>query len=325
MATGPAAVSAAPKADEAQWVTLTAAQTICIMCIGIGTWLVYQSDPRDVVLHSPVERVELVSAGPLDETAAPALDTSLGGARETLVRQFQRPNAMDREMSGVRRPDEVYVRRDPIDAGAIELPPLLLPQPGAAVVAAAPEPTIEVMDLPAEPPVALASVAGLPVEASAPDAPAVVASEPTGVAHRVARGERLVQISERYYGSRDARYVDALLAANPKVRAREGRVLAGETLRVPAMADKHGALPAVPLTALKSATNSKDADAKVATAEPRWYTIQAKDSLSGIAERFLSDSKRWPDIVKLNRKLDPNKIVPGMRIKLPPVIGVASH
>ncbi|MFN4244507.1 MAG: LysM peptidoglycan-binding domain-containing protein, partial [Tepidisphaerales bacterium] len=48
-------------------------------------------------------------------------------------------------------------------------------------------------------------------------------------------------------------------------------------------------------------------------------TVQKGDSLSKIAQRVLGDMNRWREIFELNRdKLsDPNKIYPGMVLKLP--------
>lgn len=301
MATGPATVSAAAHGDEAMWLNITAAKVICAMCIGIGTWLVYQSNPGEVVIRSPLEPLaQVLTEAPLAGAATP-----VHGAREELVRRFDRPNAMDRQLAMNLESGAVYVRSAP-EPEPVELPPLLLPAPQPLVVAAAPEP----------------AAIPEPAEAAEPPPAEVVlaaAAEPApeGTIHRVAKGERLVRIAERYYGSRDARQIEALLEANPGVRARQGRLLAGESLRIPALGAS--ARAAADVSAAPSA------DATLATASPRWYTIQAKDSLSGIARRFLSDPKRWPEIARLNGKLDPNKIVPGMRIKLPPAIVAAAR
>jgi len=55
------------------------------------------------------------------------------------------------------------------------------------------------------------------------------------------------------------------------------------------------------------------------------YTIRKNDTLQSIARRLLDDPERWREIQKLNRDLDPRKIVPGMRIKLPPPVRVAAR
>lgn len=56
-----------------------------------------------------------------------------------------------------------------------------------------------------------------------------------------------------------------------------------------------------------------------APATPATYTVKAGDTLSGIAQKTLGDSKRWPEIHALNRDQisNPNVIRPGMVLKLP--------
>jgi len=67
------------------------------------------------------------------------------------------------------------------------------------------------------------------------------------------------------------------------------------------------------------------AEAPVKTGGERWYTIQRNDTLERIAQRYLKDGRRWREIAAMNRALDPHKIVPGTRIKLPPVIRLAQR
>ncbi|KGE50843.1 LysM peptidoglycan-binding domain-containing protein [Xanthomonas axonopodis pv. vasculorum] len=49
-------------------------------------------------------------------------------------------------------------------------------------------------------------------------------------------------------------------------------------------------------------------------------TVQAGDSLSGIAKRHLGDGALWPRIFEANRDAlqDPDKIFPGQVLHLPP-------
>ena len=49
------------------------------------------------------------------------------------------------------------------------------------------------------------------------------------------------------------------------------------------------------------------------------YTVQAGDTLSGIAKKFLGDAGRWPEIFEANKDTikDPNLIRVGQEIKLP--------
>jgi LysM repeat protein len=53
------------------------------------------------------------------------------------------------------------------------------------------------------------------------------------------------------------------------------------------------------------------------TAAAQWYTIRSSDSLASIARDLLKDGRRWRELADVNGLRDPNKIVPGKRIKLP--------
>lgn len=59
------------------------------------------------------------------------------------------------------------------------------------------------------------------------------APEPTASRYRVVKGDSLVRIARRAFGSDDRRYVEALVAANPQVAERRNRILVGETLVIP--------------------------------------------------------------------------------------------
>ena len=49
----------------------------------------------------------------------------------------------------------------------------------------------------------------------------------------------------------------------------------------------------------------------------RWYEIKAKDNLVSIARDNLESANRWQEIKKLNPDLNPQKMKPGDRIKVP--------
>jgi nucleoid-associated protein YgaU len=54
-----------------------------------------------------------------------------------------------------------------------------------------------------------------------------------------------------------------------------------------------------------------------AQSEFRWYEVKPKDTLSSIAKKQLGSSAHWREIHKLNADIDPMKMKPGTRIKLP--------
>ena len=51
----------------------------------------------------------------------------------------------------------------------------------------------------------------------------------------------------------------------------------------------------------------------------RYYTIQAGDTLSAIAQRYYGDANQYPKIFNANRDeiKDANVIYPGQRIRIP--------
>ncbi|UCD29095.1 MAG: LysM peptidoglycan-binding domain-containing protein [Planctomycetota bacterium] len=49
----------------------------------------------------------------------------------------------------------------------------------------------------------------------------------------------------------------------------------------------------------------------------RWYTIKPDDTFISISRKQLGSSKYWPEIRKLNKNINPRKMIPGTRIKLP--------
>ncbi len=69
----------------------------------------------------------------------------------------------------------------------------------------------------------------------------------------------------------------------------------------------------------KAGPKSKTADksGKKPAGGAKWYTVQQSDSLKGIAQRVLGDAGRWRELAELNALRDPNKLVPGKRLKLP--------
>jgi nucleoid-associated protein YgaU len=51
--------------------------------------------------------------------------------------------------------------------------------------------------------------------------------------------------------------------------------------------------------------------------EERTYVIKEGDLLATVAKQELGASSRWPEILKLNPGLEPERLRPGMKIKLP--------
>jgi len=73
----------------------------------------------------------------------------------------------------------------------------------------------------------------------------------------------------------------------------------------------------------KSASSAKSSDNKKADKGDkddqlyRWYEIKPNDTLGSISRRELGSSQYWQEIKKLNANIDPQKMKPGDKIKLP--------
>jgi nucleoid-associated protein YgaU len=245
--------------------------------------------------------------------------------RPGLVRQFQRPNAVDMQARDNRTAKDALALRPPEtplpgDGGPLELPPLMYKEVAMA------EGDSGAPGLPAS---ADGRAAYASTDRGGSDSTAPAATGDVKL-YRVAKGDTLSKIARREWSSDDRRLVELLMELNPTVRERKSRIVVGEELVIPDTAAVErvlaGASPSAALVFADAAPSKAEVEAAIGspkTADPRWYTIQRKDTLASIAKRFLHDSQRWREIVALNRALDPNKIVPGTRIKLPPVLRLA--
>ena len=54
------------------------------------------------------------------------------------------------------------------------------------------------------------------------------------------------------------------------------------------------------------------------------YLVKSGDTLSAIAQRFLHDANRWPDIARLNRLLTPNILYVGQSLSIPETSAAAT-
>jgi hypothetical protein len=290
---------------------------ICLGSIGGMSWIVQQFSVPGAQANSPAE----VGSGPggLLMTAGMSglpRPAAVGKERVEWVRQFSRPSALEVE-------NELnQTRRDALAC----LPPTLPPMDGARMASLPPlaydAELVLVSAPPTEPEWAPESDDGPVLAAGAGDvSEAVSAAELKR--YRVSKGDTPMRIVQREWKSGDRRLVDLLIAANPQVRQRNGRILIGEDLVIPDAASVQrvlaGGPAAEPVAAVAAAT-----EAAPKTANGQWYTIQRNDSLASIAQRFLKDGRRWREIAALNSGLDPRKIVPGLRIKLPPVIRIVN-
>lgn len=183
---------------------------------------------------------------------------------------------------------------------------------------------------------------------AATEAPAPAAAR---ARYKVERGDTLSSIAKRIVGSDDARTLQALVAANPKLKSRPNKVLVGEVLAIPEL----GREPATPTRGVatksspgergetvnrkasreKAARVAADSGPKTAAGKkstaataslrpstakaPRTTLVAARrnESLPDFAKRVLKDQKRWREIQALNGLKPGERLSSGQKLKVP--------
>lgn len=314
-----------------------AALAVCFTCIGGMSWLLHKFELPPTAQPSPFDappaNVEVVLGLAPVPPVASASDEA-GAWRNELARQFNHPNPVEAQLAEQRTLN--LAAAELLQATPVELPPLRLPPLAHSEEAEAPQPVLASADeRHAQDRVVLASYSPdatepAPGSAAAPemdDAPVAVApalestlAEPRAAAatdkpitYTVVRGDTLTRILARQCATDDPRLVQWMLARNNDLRKRNGHVMAGEALTLPSPDQA-----AQVLAALDRGDVAVAADASAF----RWYTVQRNDSLARIARRYLQDEGRWHEILELNRSLNPNRLSPGERIRLPLVVAL---
>lgn len=302
-----------------------AALALCMTFVAGMSWVLQGIATPERVLRSPLHFGTAVAAQP---EAAPESLSDVEVARADF--SFSQPNALQRERERQPRP-EPRVLSQPIAVPVMletprlaveELPPLMRdaaqPMDVARVDAETSAPVVaHEREAAPQPPVERRT----PPDPAGRDEPALAVHE-----YKVAPGDTLMRILRREWDTSDERVLQLVLMLNPSVRARQDRILVGETLLLPdAEAVALSLAPSVSLGEL--VTLERELGGATAPAEPefQWYTIQKRDSLTKIAQRFLDDGRRWREILALNEDLDPDKLFPGMRIKVPATVRVATR
>ena len=131
--------------------------------------------------------------------------------------------------------------------------------------------------------------------------------------HEVQRGEGLLDVADQYGVS-----LQRLAEANHGVTQPDGRSLQPSSTRIYA-----GWTLRVPITAVATTTATTQAAPNAEPDGPLVYKVTRGDNLSGIADRFLGDPDRYPEITRQNPQLEqrdprfPNHIEATWQITLP--------
>ena len=167
----------------------------------------------------------------------------------------------------------------------------------------------------------------LGVTPSVPGTGTAVAPPAGATTHTVAKGETGASIAKKYFG--DPNKWKVIAAANGNKDAR--RLKIGEVLRIPSgggtsVADVGVKSPGVPNTLLPPDKKVLPVNPDDGATEPvrpapeaggREVEVRSGDTLYEIARRELGDPNLYYKILKANPGLDPKKIRPGMKVKLP--------
>ncbi len=131
--------------------------------------------------------------------------------------------------------------------------------------------------------------------------------------YTIKRGDTLSALAAQYLGH--ARYAGQIVKANPGVHPRRLRV--GMKLKIPTGAGQ-------PTASRPSSTATGRAAAVVESARPvpkdRAYTVKTGEGWYDLAERFLGQGSRWPELFEMNKDRvprNPNILPRGTVIELP--------
>ena len=129
--------------------------------------------------------------------------------------------------------------------------------------------------------------------------------------HRVEQGDTLWKIAERYYGD------GALWTRIAEAEQNKGRIMANAQVR-------NGAtivIPGVPAMSQNNRGSSRDIRPAQPAPRQQTYTVQRGDTLGEISMKTLGTSRRWREILELNRDRirNPDVVPVGVELRLPPM------
>jgi len=130
--------------------------------------------------------------------------------------------------------------------------------------------------------------------------------------YTVRSGDTLSEIAQAQLGS--SRRWREILALNPKLDP--ARLLVGDQIALPG----DGVAAKEPVTAASAPRTAQEEPRKgepEAAAKHVTWKVANGESLWTIAEKALGDGKRWREIAKLNPKIDPDRLRPGLVLLLP--------
>lgn len=284
-----------------------AALGVCLSFIAGTCWLVSETSPRRIELPSPLMGAEWRAQRPVLGAALADAQMHRDEVRDVRDRFARASTTEDRRGASTAQMSLTALMPRPAPARAAErmkLPPMVARVETEIAPEARPR-NARNTDLLAS----LNTPARESVRSATPKAPAP--PRPWKGSYTIRKGDTLVKIVRRIWQSDDPALLDLLVAANPSLAKNRNHILEGAALRIPWAKDRAAALQlakAIPPSLAKPLPKKKKSHV---------YTVRKNDSLAQIAQRFLKDRRRWPEIQKLNGLRRPNLLFPGTRILLP--------
>jgi LysM repeat protein len=132
-------------------------------------------------------------------------------------------------------------------------------------------------------------------------------------------GDSLSKMAGKLMGGNTKANRDAIIAANPSLKADPNKVIAGKTYNIPIPSTVAVNLnPAA--TALVPVAPVAEAPRQPVSSQPEyWYTVKENDSLWKIAETQLGDGNAYTAIKELNKETlkGSDVVTPNMKLRLP--------
>jgi len=136
----------------------------------------------------------------------------------------------------------------------------------------------------------------------------------------VVSGDSLSKIALEAYGTRTREVLEAVFHANRSVMSDINKLAVGDELVLPLIPGVEGPVRSGRRSSDAGSHRAREANKPEAVSEQfRWYQVENNDRYTSIARDQLGEVGRWKEIYELNKDKfpDPDRIRPGVRIKLP--------